>query len=55
MANLLLDQANIKNDSEDWVLWKKFIRKLRAGAMPPVQMPRPANDILARIAEYFEE
>ncbi len=40
-ADLLLDQADVEEISENAELWSKVAQKLRAGAMPPAGMPRP--------------
>lgn len=43
-ANVLLDQADIKDLSKDPQLWEKVITKLSLRAMPPVGMPvRPTE------------
>ena len=53
-ANLLLDQANLYDVSEDGALWEKVVRKLRTGSMPPVGMPRPDVSTLDEISTYLE-
>ena len=53
-AELLLDQADIENVSKDAQVWEKVARKLRAGQMPPVGMPRPDKSTLAAFASYLE-
>jgi mono/diheme cytochrome c family protein len=45
-ANLSLQGADLTKVSEHAELWEKVIRKLRAGVMPPPDLPRPS------LAEY---
>jgi mono/diheme cytochrome c family protein len=45
-ANLSLQGADLAKVGEHAELWEKVVRKLRAGVMPPPDMPRPA------LAEY---
>src|SRR5882672_6495067 len=54
-AGLLLDQANVSNPTERPDLWEKVIRKLRAGAMPPLGMPHPDNAASNQFAGWLEE
>ena len=53
-AELLLDQADVENVSQDAQVWEKVARRLRAGQMPPVGMPRPDKSTLAAFASYLE-
>ena len=53
-AGLMLDQANVVNVSEDAPVWEKVIRKLRAGQMPPPQMPRPTQVSLDAFTTYLK-
>ena len=53
-AELLLDQADLENVSQDAQVWEKVVRRLRAGQMPPVGMPRPDKSTLAAFASYLE-
>ena len=41
-ANLSLQGADLTKVSEHAELWEKVIRKLRAGVMPPPDLPRPS-------------
>ena len=45
-ANLSLQGLDLTKVAEHADLWEKVVRKLRAGVMPPPDMPRPA------LAEY---
>jgi hypothetical protein len=47
-ANLSLQGLDLTKAAERAELWEKVIRKLRAGVMPPPDLPRPA------LAEYEE-
>ncbi len=40
-AGLTLDRMDVANVSAGAEVWEKVVRKLRAGAMPPVGRPRP--------------
>jgi mono/diheme cytochrome c family protein len=40
-APLLLDKLNIDDVSQDPAIWEKVVRKVRSGAMPPPNLPRP--------------
>ena len=40
-AGLTLDTTDVETVSKDSEVWEKVLRKLRAGAMPPVGLPRP--------------
>ena len=40
-AGLLLDTMSVERVAESTDAWEKVVRKLRAGAMPPIGMPRP--------------
>ncbi|MCZ6491609.1 MAG: hypothetical protein O7A06_13910, partial [Acidobacteria bacterium] len=53
-ADLLLDQADVENVSKDAQVWEKVVRKLRAGQMPPVGMPRPDQAAYDSFASYLE-
>ncbi len=53
-ADLLLDQADVENVSQDPEVWNKVAEKLRAGAMPPAGMPRPDQATYDSFATYLE-
>ena len=53
-ADLLLDQANVAEVSQDEELWTKVVQKLRARAMPPAGMPRPEEAAYDAFATYLE-
>ena len=53
-ANLLLDQADVKNPSNAADVWEKVVRKLRTGAMPPASAPRPDKATYDSLATYLE-
>jgi len=53
-AGLMLDVADPSDVSKDGVTWEKVIRKLRAGAMPPVGSPRPDQATYDTLATYLE-
>ena len=45
-ANLSLQNSDLSKVGEQAELWEKVVRKLRAGVMPPPDVPRPS------LAEY---
>jgi mono/diheme cytochrome c family protein len=53
-AGLALDALDVANPSTDGPTWEKVIRKLRAGAMPPVGLPRPDPATYEAVASYAE-
>jgi hypothetical protein len=40
-AGLTLQTIDVDNPAHDAATWEKVLRKVRAGAMPPVGRPRP--------------
>src|SRR5215469_10211416 len=40
-AGIMLDHADLAHISTQPELWEKVVRKLRAGTMPPMGVPRP--------------
>ena len=40
-AGLVLENRDYSHVPEDAEVWEKVVRKLRAGEMPPVGLPRP--------------
>jgi len=53
-AGLMLDQLDIQKLDQAPQSWEKVIRKLRAGQMPPLGMPRPDSAQLEAFASYLE-
>jgi mono/diheme cytochrome c family protein len=53
-GGLELDRFSSKDVPADAAVWEKVIRKLRAGAMPPVGMPRPDDATRSQFAAYLE-
>jgi hypothetical protein len=53
-GGLMLDQADIARAGEQAELWEKVVRKLRAGMMPPLGMPRPEAAAMEQAAAYLE-
>jgi hypothetical protein len=54
IAGLLLDQADPARAGDQAELWEKVIRKLRAGMMPPLGLPRPEPAAVEQAATYLE-
>jgi cytochrome c5 len=53
-AGLMLDQADLGRIGEHAELWEKVVRKLRAGMMPPLGLPRPEPAAMEQAADYLE-
>ena len=53
-GGLALDAKDITNVGADAETWEKVIRKLRAGAMPPVGRPRPDQQTTDAFVEALE-
>ncbi len=53
-AGLALDTVDLSNIPAGSEVWEKVIRKVRAGMMPPVGMPRPEPAVLDGFATYLE-
>ena len=53
-AGLVLDPEALGDAAGDAEVWEKVIRKLRAGAMPPLNAPRPEPDEYDAAASFLE-
>ena len=53
-ADLTLDTMDVDQVSAEAEVWESVVRKLRAGAMPPVGMPRPDRATLNSFTTYLE-
>jgi len=53
-AGLVLDKADLTNVPQGAEVWEKVIRKLRAGSMPPLGLPRPAAAVSAAFVSSLE-
>ena len=53
-GNLELDSADVDDVASSPALWEKVVRKLRAGAMPPLPRPRPDATTYAGFIEWLE-
>ena len=53
-ADLTLDTMDVDQVSAEAEVWETVVRKLRAGAMPPVGMPRPDRNTLNSFITYLE-
>ena len=53
-AGLVLDPAELVNAGRNAETWEKVIRKLRAGSMPPVNVPRPEPEDYETLASFLE-
>jgi hypothetical protein len=54
LGNLSLDSFQVERAEEKSELAEKMIRKLRAGMMPPPEVPRPSMESLAALAAELE-
>ena len=53
-ANLALDTVSLSNIPAGAEVWEKVIRKVRAGMMPPVGVPRPDQAALDSLVSHLE-
>ena len=53
-AGLRLDDVSLEQISANPELWEKVIRKLRAGAMPPLGLPRPERSVMDAFTTSIE-
>src|SRR5262245_49803548 len=53
-ADLSLQSVNVDSIPADAATWEKVLRKLRAGAMPPVGRPRPEPAAYTRLTSRIE-
>ena len=53
-AGLALDTVDLTDIPADAQVWEKVIRKVRAGMMPPVGMPRPDQATLDALVTHLE-
>jgi mono/diheme cytochrome c family protein len=53
-ADLSLQGVDVEHIARDAAVWEKVLRKIRAGAMPPVGRPRPEPAAYARFASHLE-
>src|SRR5579864_6229911 len=53
-GGLALDKLDLAHVGENAEVWEKAVRKLRAGMMPPLGMPRPAPAAYDGLAEWLE-
>ena len=53
-VGLALDRLDPSNAAEDAAAWEAVVRKLRAGAMPPLGRPRPDEATVDRVASHLE-
>jgi hypothetical protein len=54
-ADLSLQAVDVDNIPRDAAVWEKVLRKVRAGAMPPVGRPRPDAAAYSRFATRIED
>jgi cytochrome c551/c552 len=54
-AGLMLDRMDWARIPENAETWEKVIRKVRAGMMPPLGMPRPDRTTISQTAAFLEE
>ena len=54
VSGVILDKADLTRAGDSAAIWEKVIKKLHAGAMPPVGMPRPDAATQAALISYLE-
>jgi hypothetical protein len=53
-GGLILDKADVAHPPEGAEVWEKVIRRLRAGTMPPLGMPKPSPAAAGGLVTYLE-
>jgi mono/diheme cytochrome c family protein len=53
-AGLVLEKRDFSKVAEDAQVWEKVVRKLHAGAMPPMGLPRPGNADVDHFTAWLE-
>ncbi len=53
-AGMVLEKRDFAHIASDAPVWEKVVRKLRAGEMPPIGLPRPDKGALDGFAGYLE-
>ena len=53
-AGVDLENRDYSHVAEDAEVWEKVVRKLRAGEMPPVGLPRPGKASIDKLATWLE-
>ena len=53
-GGLVLEKRDLSKIAEEAEVWEKVVRKLHAGAMPPMGLPRPDNADVDRFASWLE-
>jgi len=54
VSGVILDKTDLTRVGDSAAIWEKVIKKLHAGAMPPVGMPRPDAATQAALISYLE-
>ena len=54
IADVVLDTRDFERVPDDAAIWERVVRKLRAGAMPPEGMPRPAPEQYDEVIGWLE-
>jgi hypothetical protein len=53
-GNLALDALDVTHVGQNPAVWEKVVRKLRAGVMPPLGLPRPEKPAYDGLAAWLE-
>jgi hypothetical protein len=53
-SGVVLDRVDLTRVGDEAEMWEKVVRKLRAGVMPPVGVPRPDEATSAALLSYLE-
>ena len=54
VSGVILDKTDLARAGDSAAIWEKVIKKLHAGAMPPVGMPRPDAATQTALISYLE-
>jgi mono/diheme cytochrome c family protein len=53
-SGVVLDRLDVGRVAQDAEIWEKVVRRLRAGVMPPVGLPRPDDATYEAVSTYLE-
>jgi hypothetical protein len=53
-GNLALDALDVTHVGQNPAVWEKVVKKLRAGVMPPIGLPRPEKTAYDGLASHLE-
>jgi len=54
-AGLTIDKLDLEHVQDHAEIWEKVVRKLRAGMMPPMGLPRPQPPVMESMISFLEK